>query len=212
MSGCLKAGFALAIGALLAACAGQPIRTAPPISDAAARQAQVARAAVLIAHPQWSLQGRVALSNGRNGGSGRIEWHQDGPQYAVALSAPITRQSWRLSGDDGSARLEGLDGGPREGADAQALLREATGWIIPVSALASWVRGAADLQLGPAMLQFGAEGRLVRLQQAGWAIDYSDWQLQSVLGIALPHRLNASRDDAKVKLVIDNWQEGAATP
>jgi outer membrane lipoprotein LolB len=212
MRGWLDAGVALAIGGLLAACAGQPKRTAPPVSDAAARQAQVERTTVLAAHPRWSLQGRVALSNGRNGGSGRIEWQQDGPRYGVALSAPVTRQSWRLTGDGGSARLEGLDGGDRQGPDAQALLHEATGWIIPVAALASWVRGTADLQLPPATLQFDADGRLASLQQSGWTIDYSQWQPQPTLGIELPHRLDASHGDARVKLVIDAWEAGEAAP
>jgi outer membrane lipoprotein LolB len=208
----LKAGVVLAVSGMLAACAGQPKRTAPPVSDAAARQSQVERATVLAAHPQWSLQGRVALSNGRNGGSGRIDWQQDGPRYSVALSAPITRQSWRLNGDADFARLEGLDGGTREGSDPQALLRESTGWVIPVAALASWVRGTADLQLSPATLQFDADGRLASLHQAGWTIDYSQWQPQPTLGIDLPHRLDARQGDARVKLVIDAWEPGAAAP
>jgi outer membrane lipoprotein LolB len=212
MRGWLNVGGALAAAGLLAACAGQPTRTAPPVSGAAAQQMQVERATALAAHPQWSLQGRVALSNGRNGGSGRIEWQQDGPRYSVALSAPITRQSWRLTGDAESARLEGLDGGTRQGPDAQALLREATGWIIPVAALASWVRGAADPQLPLATLQFSADGHLASLQQAGWTIDYSQWQAQPAIGIELPHRLDASRGDARVKLVIDAWDAGAAAP
>jgi outer membrane lipoprotein LolB len=212
MSGWGKAGLALATSGLLAACAGQPIRTGPPVSEAAARQAQVERILVLAAHPRWSLQGRVALSNGRNGGSGRIDWHQDGARYRVALSAPVTRQSWRLMGDADSARLDGLDGGAREGPDAEALLHESTGWVIPVAALASWVRGAADLQQPPATLHFAPDGRLASLQQAGWTIAYSQWQPQPALGIELPHRLDASQGEARVKLVIDAWDVGPTVP
>lgn len=207
-----RAGLATAVAVLLAACVAQPVRRATPIANPAAEAAQVTRAAVLATHAQWSLQGRVALSNGHNGGSGRIEWRQDGPRYEVGLSAPVTRQSWRLSGDPARARLDGLAGGPREGANAETLLRETTGWVIPVAALASWVRGAADAGSPPATAQFNPDGHLARLQQAGWTIDYADWQSQAGLGIELPHRLNASRDDARVRLVIDAWQEGATTP
>ena len=199
-------------GLLLAACAGRPVRNAPAVPVAAATQAQAARAAVLARHPRWSLEGRVALSNGRNGGSGRIDWRQDGARFEVSLSAPITRQSWRLSGDGGSARLEGLDGGPREDSDAERLLREATGWVIPVAALASWVRGSAAEGLPDAVLEFGADGRLARITQAGWTIDYASWQLQPGLGVELPLRLTASRDAAKVRLAIDGWQQDAPTP
>ena len=61
----------------------------------------------------------------------------------MALSAPVTRQSWRLvdDGHQGEARLEGLPGGPRGGADAEALLTEATGWRVPVNFLPDWVLG-----------------------------------------------------------------------
>jgi outer membrane lipoprotein LolB len=207
---CHRWGVAAAFGMLLAGCVAQPVRQAAPVDTAAAEQAQEQRTAVLSSHPQWSLQGRIALSNGREGGSGRIDWRQDGGHYEVALSAPISRQSWRLSGDAAAARLEGLQGGPREGTDPEALLRDATGWVIPVTALGAWVRGTAGLGLPPAVLDYGSDGRLSRLQQSGWTIDYSDWRPQPGLGIELPHRLTASQGRARVRLVIDTWQ--ADTP
>jgi hypothetical protein len=36
--------------------------------------------------------------------------------------------------------------------------------------------------------------------------------MQPTLDIDLPHRLNASQGDAKVRLVIDQWQDGAVGP
>ena len=195
---------------LLGACAGRAPREAlPPLATApGVHQAQ--REAALALRPDWSLQGRVALSNGRDGGSGRIDWQQQGGHYSVALSAPITRQSWRLSGDPAGARLEGLDGGPRQGADPARLLHEATRWEIPVRALADWVRGLrASAEHGPARLAFGADGRLARIEQDGWTIDYTAWQAASG-GAELPVRLNARRGEASVRLVVDRWEIGGA--
>jgi outer membrane lipoprotein LolB len=198
---------------LLAGCAGQVVRESPSFPATVAQiQAQAARVAVLEAHPRWSLQGRVAVSNGREGGNGRIDWQQDGPRFTVSLSAPITRQSWRLSGDGSSARLEGLDGGPRQDTDAERLLHEATGWVIPVAALSAWVRGTAAVGLPKAGLQFGSDGRLARIEQAGWTIDYAGWQPQPGLGTELPRHLSASRGDAKVRLVVDGWQQDTPSP
>src|SRR3546814_15014257 len=80
----------------------------------------------LKALPALSFSGRVALSGGsRGGGTGRIEWQQAGDRYRVTLSAPVSRQSWRLSGDDASATIEGIAGGPRSDTDVERLLREA---------------------------------------------------------------------------------------
>ena len=113
-----------------------------------------------------------------------------------------------MSGAPGQALLEGLEGGPRQGTDAEALLREATRWEIPVEALASWVRGArADAdRFGAASMQFGEDGRLSRLEQGGWRIDYGDWRPTAAASAELPHRLNAVRGEARVRLVVDQWQ------
>jgi outer membrane lipoprotein LolB len=190
---------------LLAACAArQPREALPPVAAApAAHQAQ--RAAALADRPDWGLQGRVALSNGRDGGSGRLEWTQAGDAYTVSLAAPITRQSWRLSGGPGGAALEGLEGGTRAGPDPAELLRDATRWEIPVEALGDWVRGLpADQAVhGPAQLDYGADGRLARIGQGGWAIEYGAWT--AVDGVELPVRLNARRGEASVRLVVDTW-------
>lgn len=203
----------------LAACTSVPVRAplqtvdlAPAaLADAQARLA--ARETAVRALPQLAFNGRVAMSNGRDGGSGRIEWRQTGAEYRVTLSAPVTRQSWQLQGGPQGARIDGLDGGPREGADVGLLLREATGFEIPVSAMAAWAAGArADAAVaGPAEVAFDAGGRLARLQQDGWTIDYLEWQPEPATGAApvLPTRINAQRGDARVRLVVDGWAPGA---
>lgn len=188
---------------LLAACAGAPLRTGPAVSEAVAEAAQQARESALRADPSWSLGGRIAVSNGRDGGSGRLEWQQDGARFNVALSAPVTRQSWRLSGDASQARLEGLEGGPRVGPDASGLLRAATGWDIPVVALADWVRGARADALGPAAIHYDAAGRPARIEQGGWTIDYT-WPGADAEPLR-PARIEARRGEARVRLVVDEW-------
>lgn len=189
---------ALVLGALLAACAPVAVR---PTANVDGDALQAAREASLAAQTQWSFTGRVALSQGKEGGSGRIEWAQRGEDFDIRLSAPITRQSWRLVGNGGQVRLEGLDGGAREGADAEALLLDATGWRVPVKAMAAWVRGLrAD---GPANLRFDPQGRPAALDQQGWNVEYRDW---SDAEPSLPARVFARRDQATVRLVIDRWQ------
>lgn len=204
----------LAAVLLLSACVSRPVRQPlSPAQVAAAEALQVVREEMLRGQPVWSLQGRVAISNGRNGGSGRFDWLQDGVRFDLSLSAPVTRQSWRLVGDGASARLEGLDGGTREGPDAATLLREATGWEIPVASLADWVRGARAQGAGSARAVYGIDGRLQSIEQAGWTIDYR-WPVPGSdratdPAQALPTRLDARRGDASVRLIIDQWTAGA---
>ncbi|HST45784.1 MAG TPA: lipoprotein insertase outer membrane protein LolB [Luteimonas sp.] len=193
----------------MAGCVSQPARLAlpalSPTDIAAAEAAQSTRETALAAQPAWMLSGRVAVSRGRDGGSGRLDWRQDGDQFTVTLAAPVTRQGWRLDGDGSGARLDGLEGGTREGPDAAALLLDATRLEVPVAALASWVRGArADVtRFGPAEVAFGADRRPARLVQGGWTIDYRSWV--EVDDRVLPQRLDAVRGDARVRLVVDSW-------
>lgn len=207
--------FSAGVVLLLAACAGQPVRQAPPVGADAELATQEARETALRADAAWSLAGRVALANGDRGGSGRLEWDQSGANAMVSLSAPITRQSWRLLVRPEGATLEGLDGGPRHGADASELLLRSTGWRIPVEALPDWLRGARADGLGPAVMAFGADGRLARMEQGGWTIEYSGWGLPEATpgadgpGVALPHRLDATRGEARVRLVVDAWDPPA---
>ncbi|MXV07072.1 MULTISPECIES: lipoprotein insertase outer membrane protein LolB [unclassified Xanthomonas] len=208
----LRAAWALAAGLLLGGCSALPTRTPAPVAvatpDAAAQQAEAARAQWLQVHPDWSFQGRVAISNGRNGGSGRIDWKQQHRQYEVQLSAPVTRQSWRLIGDSHSeaGRLEGMEGGPREGENAEQLLLEATGWEIPVNLLPQWVRGqvAWDTE-APEHVDYDAQGRPRTLRQMGWDIEFQEWYPPSDGQPALPRRIEARNGDAKVRLLVDHW-------
>ncbi|WP_115561395.1 lipoprotein insertase outer membrane protein LolB [Xanthomonas arboricola] len=176
------------------------------VSDEA-RHAEVARQAWLQAHPEWSFQGRVAISKDRNGGSGRIDWQQNGPQYRVQLSAPVTRQSWVLTGDTttGAGRLEGLDGGPRSGPDAEQVLLEATGWTIPVNQMPDWVRALRIADAGAQRVDLDAAGRPRTVQQDGWTIEFLAWAPAGDGQPALPQRIEAHNGTAKVRLLVDQW-------
>ena len=196
----------------LAGCQGVATRAVPPVDAAAARAAQTAREARLglaagnCAAPAWAMTGRVALSNGKDGGSGRIEWLQGDGRMQVGLSAPITRQGWTLSVDDRQATLDGVPNGPLRGHDAGALVRSATGWDIPVAALGCWLRGArAGAAAGVAEIAYDPGLRPSRITQGGWVIDYGDWREDAGSGLTLPSRINAQRGEDRVRLVVDRW-------
>jgi outer membrane lipoprotein LolB len=189
---------------LLGACATAPSARAPAVPAAEAERQQAQRREALEALPAWSLQGRVAITSGQKGGSGRLEWSQQDGDYRVSLSAPVTRQSWSLAAHpDGGAVLEGVEGGPRHGADASLLLREATGWEIPVQELAWWVRGLETP--GAAGVEYGPDGRLQRMRASGWDIEYQEWLPPQDGFPAMPRRLQAERGSARVRLVVDGW-------
>ena len=189
---------ALALLASLAACAPVAVRTG---SDADLLAAQSAREAALASEGDWRMAGRLAVSARGEGGSGRIEWRQAGGDFDIRLSAPVTGKSWTLVQKDGRVVLDGLEGGARQGSDAETLLAEATGWRIPVGALSAWARGARAP--GPAQIEFGPEGLPALITQHGWTVEYREWDQGEP---ARPRRIFARRDaETSVRLVVESW-------
>ena len=188
----------LALFALLsvAGCAQQVTRPSP--APAAVTQAE--REASLSRMGAWFFDGRLAISQAGQGGNARVQWHQQGEDFDIRLSAPITGQSWRLRRQDGHATLEGMEGGARQGDDAERLLLEATGWQIPVGAMASWVRGARAAS--PSDLSYDPVGLPATLVQDGWAVEFRGWTADAV---PLPQKIYARKAQASVRLVVERW-------
>ncbi|RMH89541.1 outer membrane lipoprotein LolB [Lysobacter pythonis] len=155
----------------------------------------------------WSMSGRVAVASGRQSGNARIEWRQrENADYSVTLSAPVTRQSWRLDVNPQGAAISGLPQGPKNGPDAAALLREATGWDIPIVYMGAWLRGeSASGADRPRRYVFSEPGGyLLGFDQHGWRIEFVRAGNQE-----LPTRITATRGESRVRLVIDQWSDGA---
>ncbi len=201
----------LVASAALAGCATLP---PPSVSGAPVdTQTLTARAAALglaegdCAAARWGMTGRVALSNGRDGGTGRLQWSQGEGRLQLELSAPVTGQSWTLEADAESAVLRGLPDGATHGVNADALVRAATGWVVPVNALGCWLRGVAadSAEFGSAQVEIGFDGLPLQIRQSDWTIDYDGWKPDAASGQPMPAKVTASRGQNRVRLVVDRW-------
>jgi outer membrane lipoprotein LolB len=191
--------IALSVAALsLAACAGQVRRTIPP--DAAKLAQQSARESTLAARGDWSLRGRLGVSDGRDSGSGSLEWSQQVSTFRFSVHAPVTGKTWTLAGTPSHAVLSGLRPTPVEGGDARGLLARELGWDVPVAHLVDWVRGMRAP--GDARVEFRADGLPAAITQHGWRVEFLDYDERAP---PLPRRLHASSGSRKVRLAIREW-------
>ncbi len=178
--------------AWLVACSSAPLRVASP-TDTFSAQRPIPDA--------WTFEGRLALSNGKDGGSGRIRWTQEGEFFTISVRAPISGQSWQLSGDQSHARLEGVRPQPVLGTSARELLRRELGWELPVGDMKSWLFGRGFH--AQARIQHDAAAHPSIVDDGGWNIAYRDWQ--QVDSIAVPRRIIAKKVPYQVRLAIQRW-------
>lgn len=185
---------------LLAACV--PQKLVRNKGDASSLAQQQTREQQLADANHWTLQGRLFVSNGRDSGTGNLTWTQNGDRYEFTLRAPITGRSFRLVGGPDGAVLDGVDGGPQNGSDAESLMRRVLNWDVPLSELRAWVLGMRA-EGAESELSFGDNQLPSTLQQDGWAVSYPAWD--NTRQPPLPTKVFAEKPPFKVKLAIDSW-------
>lgn len=191
--------FALLVILVLNACSGVAVKK--PLSDRQAAYQE--RAEKLMAVEAWGLSGKLSLDDGEDGGSGRLQWNTQQDNSVLDFHGAIGRGAWRLETGPGGATLSEANGSVQTADDINALIQERIGWPVPVEALQWWVRGLAapgDRETE----ELDAEGLLLNLEQFGWRVEFNRYD--SKTGLALPVRLDATRDSYRLKLAIGRWQ------
>jgi len=163
------------------------------------------RADQISVFEQWGLVGKLSLDDGEDGGSGRLSWDAKAAGSDLDFHGAMGRGAWQLQVREHSATLKEADGTMQTAADVNELMQNRVGWSVPVKALAWWVRGLkAPGETGSQ--QIDADGRLLSLQQYGWTVEFNRYR--SIDDIDLPVRLEAQKDDYRVKLAVGRWRLG----
>jgi outer membrane lipoprotein LolB len=182
---------------VMAACTVQPPLTDVP--DAA----WLEHRASLEQLTHWQVQGRLALRVRDEGWTASFDWQQHDLVWRIRLSGPFGQGVVELQGNPSGVWLQQAGRAPVFAVDPESLLEQETGWRLPVSGLASWLRGLpAPGTTGD--LKWDTEGHLKYLEQGGWQVNYRRY-LQ-VDPYTLPDRLQMQRESMHVKFVLDGWQ------
>lgn len=200
---CRKIALGLTVAAL-SGCVSLPPRGRTVVTDAGLMAAQAAREDALRGVRDWSLDGRLGISNAsdsRGNGSGSLIWQQRGDRYVFTVNGGFG-YDYRLSGDPHGAVLEGVGKQPIRGADAEALMRKAAGWSVPLESLRAWVLGLRAPG-SPAQISFGTDRLPAVLEQDGWHVEYRAWD--TTHQPALPTKVFASKPPYKVRLSVNTW-------
>lgn len=151
---------------------------------------------------EWTFSGRVGVRSGQEGFNGRLRWHQTHDDFEASVSGPFGAGRVTIEGGRGGITVAESGGEVTRLADPENDLRNRYGWTIPVTSLRYWALGIPDPAL-PATTEFGSDGQLAHLTQAGW--DVAIGRYRDGGGQLMPSRITAVRGDSRVRLVIDSW-------
>lgn len=146
----------------------------------------------------FSVSGRLALRQGERRDHLQFDWQHSPQSDAVLLLSPLGQGLAEIVRNAGGARMTQPNQPPIEAADVETLARQIFGTALPLQELGDWLRGAR-----------GSAGDV-----AGWHIVITETVLyqsregDSLRSRRLPRRLEASRDDVVLTLIVDDWGNG----
>lgn len=186
-------GFLLA--ALLAGCAS----VRPPAPPAVfAPKPWAMRLVELQQLRDWHLAGRAAVALGTQGWQATLEWRQQDQKSEMHLAGPFGAGALTLELTPAGLSLNGAP--PSDAMAAQ--LQERLGFELPLGNLRYWLLGVPDPSVSFELTR-NEQDRALLLSQADWTITYEKYLPSN--GDLLPGRLVMTRADARVRVVVDHW-------
>jgi len=146
----------------------------------------------------WSFNGKLAINDGKNNGSGRIKWLVTNNNTKAQFKAPLGQGSWDIQENQNSATLMSSTNGKTTAENAQILISKELGWHFPWDKLKYWFRGHQSESEIETIHQ-----KIESITDGDWQITYTKWQ-QTPMGL-LPKKIKASKPPYSVKLVIYKW-------
>jgi outer membrane lipoprotein LolB len=153
----------------------------------------------------WEASGRFGIRTRNQGHSASMEWQQNKQNYNLYFFGPFASGSARIIGKPGQVVLTTSDGESYKAASPETLVLEHLGWSLPFTHLIYWIRGLPSPHSIPNVTKYDEHNQLRTLQQDDWKIDYQSYSIYS--SITLPEKINLSKGDVKLKIIINHWQK-----
>jgi outer membrane lipoprotein LolB len=198
----VNALVSVVLALVLVGCAA-PVVRAPSVDRTALWQTHRDR---LTAIDSWRLTGRISIAAEDSAWHGALDWRRNGRDYRISLRAPLGSGGVQLQGDAEGVVMETSDGARYEAPDGESLLNQYFGMEVPVDGLTYWILGLPDPSLSGSV-ELNNEGRLQRLAQAGWTVDFLRYGAVkgNAGGLMLPTKIFVEGELGKVRLVVDQW-------
>ena len=195
----VRAVLLLAGTALFAACTTLTGR-AP--TGAGNEPAWAARVAQLAALDSWELSGRVGVVTAKDGGSGSLDWRQQGAVLSFDFRGPLGAGAVHMQGDAQALHVQSSRGDDFVTADPEQDFTSHLHMPMPVLSMRYWLLGIPD-PAAPYEKTVDARGEPVTLEQRDWRVEYQEYA--EVQGLELPVRFTLTRGEVRIKVAVSEW-------
>jgi len=192
---------ALALLALLAGCRTVPAPATIPGPGADAPWP--AQRAALEKLERYSLNGKVAVAANGQGFTASLRYQQQPRRADLALDGPLGIGGMRIGLEEHGLAVTNSRGEALDGQAARDEIERRLGFELPLDELRWWLLGLPAP--GESALDAAPDSGEIRgFDQNGWHVAINT--RAPALGFALPQRLTAERDGARLKLFVERWQ------
>ncbi|GLR70393.1 lipoprotein insertase outer membrane protein LolB [Agaribacter marinus] len=160
---------------------------------------------------KWQLSGKLAVITPEERKSGYLSWQQENATYTMSLNTIVGSTVARLAYDGQIATLE-ADGKEWQDTSPNRLIVDITGWSIPVSSLAVWMSGQAQINDTISRYDNGLIKTLTPSCSGCevWQISYGSYGEFALAqeSLVLPSKLTLknSIDGTRLIIRIDKWK------
>lgn len=150
----------------------------------------------------WDILGKLGIRTPEQSNSASINWQQSDRVFNIQVTSLLGQSVATLAGTTDNTYIKLAGHGEYNSRNPEQLLLKELGWTLPIKALNYWVRGipAPD---HPASYQLNEQGLLDTLQQSGWQLSFSRYEI--VDSHTLPSKVRLQQNDVIVTLLIKRW-------
>ena len=150
----------------------------------------------------WTAKGRFAVTQETKGIQANFHWEQKGDETALHLWGPFGTGRVSIIQRGNSVRLEEANGKVTYAKTPETLIKQVTGWAIPVSGLRYWLRGL-PLPDSSERKIYLESGLIPVLNQSGWQIRYQPSDNTETFA---PKRVELQFQNIRLKILVSEWQ------
>lgn len=146
----------------------------------------------------YVVSGKAVVQSAQGDQRLNFRWRQTQDEYQITVWGALGVGRLQLAGTQQSLLV--TSGRDSVSGPARAMMVQHLGWSVPLEAMGSWLLGEPATSLPQGQIRTDDQGRITQLQQAGWQVEFSRFELLD--GVWRPRRLDITAAQMTMGMVL----------